>query len=167
MIEAQIYKVEGEGKRKEIIEELKIVQDILLKQEAYALGALRQAYIIETGLIVLYFNTGNSKWEAMEFVVLSELVFLSFLYVQVIYRQAFHDGLDRSHFLQDLLGGRPTRFGYEPFAIHKCFHRASFKLKSSVFWHDLRDARFFVPNVVLFLSPLGIAFLSKMHDSNP
>ena len=153
----EIQKLKG---NKEAIEELKIVQDILLKQEAYSLGALHQALIIIASLVIAYFSE-KTKLNREGFILISELIFLGFLYVQATYREAFYKGLERSHYLQKLIGGRLfTNEGlYSPFQIYENVHHPMATWRT--FRKDLNNTRFIVPNLVLFLIPVAAAYLKN------
>lgn len=139
--------------RKEIIEELKIVQDILLKQEAYSHSAFNYSFVITAGLVLAYFGDRTSL-SPSHFVGASWLISLCFLYVQATYRESLLNGLKRSHYLQRLLGGRRTSADeeYKAFEIYENLHHPIAKWSS--FNNDILNARFSVPNVALLLLPL-------------
>ena len=144
--------------RKEIIEELKIIQDILLKQESYAIGTMQQAFVILAALVVALFSR-NAALEPPMFAWLSCIVVLSFLYVQIIYRAAFHRARDRSHYLQRLLGNRVLQSdpAYEPFKIFETVNDP--RLERRVVFQDLNNARFMVPNITLCIIPVFCVWL--------
>jgi hypothetical protein len=144
--------------RKEVIEELKVVQDILLKQESYALTALYQSFAIVGGLVLALLSE-KTKLDRYSFLYISEVVFFSFLYVQAIYREAFHQGLRRSFHLQRLLGNRQTGEDkrFDPFMIYENVHHPLPTWKS--FADDLTNPRFIFPNLILFLIPIIVFYL--------
>jgi hypothetical protein len=147
--------------RKELIEELKIVQDLLLKQEAYAVGALNQGFAIMAGLVIAHLNY-PTKFNSEVFFIVGEIVFVGFLYVQAIYRQAFFDGLERSWKLQIYLrDGIPAGDTFTVFGLKECFHDPAPKWKR--FFEDLKNPRFSVPNAMLFLTPIVILFIEYIE----
>lgn len=149
--------VQADVDRKEVIEELKVVQDILLKQEAYAVGALHQALVVVAGLAIALFSE-KTKMGNHAFLVISEAVVIGFLYVQAIYREAFFQGLERSRFLQDVLGKKAasTSLGYEPFSIYENVHHPVPTWKT--FLTDIQNPRFLVPNAMLFAIPVLVVY---------
>jgi hypothetical protein len=153
-----------ETTRKYAIDELKIVQDILLKQEAYALGVLRQTLIVLAGLVFAFLSE-KTAMSSRAFWVVSISVCVGSIVVQSSYRAAFHRALDRSHLLQQYLGGRldvAKRNTFQPFAIYESMH------DSKVWWEFCGmfkrefaefNLRFIMPNVLLLVVAFSVPFL--------
>ncbi len=153
--------------KKNAIDELKIVQDILLKQEAYSLTAFRYSFVIIVGLVVAYLS-GKLTLEKNAFILLVAVSFIGFLYVQATYREAFYRGLKRSHYLQRVIGDRTIKDQtetskndeeYTPFYIYESFNNPNLHVTWKTFITDITNPRFYMPNLLLFtLSVIAIVY---------
>lgn len=151
------------------IEELKLIQDAIFKQEAYSYSAYRYSFVLITGFIIGLFN-GRIDLSLTQFFSFSFFVFFAFLILQLIYRESFHSAVGRSHDIQKYLRGEKNICGKDAIKrspeIYESMHKLWISKKAFV--EAIKNARFLVPNLILILLIISAALIkhSQLIDNH-
>lgn len=127
-------------------EELKLIQDAVFKQEEYCYASYRLAFAIISGLVIALFSK-NVALETVQFLTVSTVVLVGSIYLQLIYRESFYGGVDRSHEIQKFLRGETL--SYDGPRIYEALHRV--RPSRIAVDEARRNPRFSIPNALLVL----------------
>jgi len=133
------------------LDELKLVQDLIYRQETYAHSVFKSAFIVVVGLM-LAFLSERFQIEKWMFLVLSVVILLSFCYAQLIYRESFIQLIKRSLELQGYLRGDQESIPKGPLIYEAAHHLTPSK---EGLFDAIKNPRFWFPNTLLLFMILS------------
>lgn len=141
-------------------DELKLIQDLIFKQEEFCYVAYRYGFIIISGLVLALFSE-KVTINLNHYFIITSFVWAGSIYLQLIYRESFFCAVRRSHKIQKFLRGDEKQ--YRGPSIYESVH----KIRPT--WPAVREAlknpRFTVPN--LFLALIVIVSATLKVDGQP